>query len=76
MPQWEFLVVEEGFTGRMVCAVAANGQEIAQSKQTEIYNYINALGEQGWELVGASSWMSKHYLYFKRLKLASPERLT
>jgi hypothetical protein len=75
MFQWEYLVVEQGLTGREVFAVAVNGQDVPLSKRVRLYDYINALGKQGWEMVGVASWGSKPLLYFKKSKLSSPEQL-
>jgi hypothetical protein len=75
MYQWEYLVVEQGLTGRGVFAVAVNGQDIPLSKRVSLYDYINALGVQGWEMVGVANWGSKPLLYFKKSKLSSPEHL-
>ena len=75
MYQWEYLVVEQGLMGHEVFAVAANGQDIPLSKRVRLYDYINALGAQGWEMVGVANWGSKPLLYFKKSKLSSPEQL-
>jgi hypothetical protein len=45
-------VVEQGLTGREVFAVAVNGQDFPMSKRERLYDYIHALGAQGWEMVG------------------------
>ena len=75
MLQWEYLVVEQGLMGREVFAVAVNGQDIPLSKRVRLHDYINALGTQGWEMVGVATWGGRPLLYFKKSKLSSPEQL-
>ena len=45
MQQWEYL-----FLGLVMTGWIANGQDIVPQPQ-DIYQYINQLGDQGWELV-------------------------
>jgi hypothetical protein len=72
--QWEYLLVScqeyRGWRPRYV-----NGQELADWMQAPaIHDYVNQLGEEGWELTSASSGQSlygltdRHQLYFKRPK--------
>lgn len=71
---WEYLVVSfgdyHGWRPRFV-----NGQEIKRWMDAPlIHQYLAELGDDGWELVGASSGKSMygtsdtHQLYFKRAK--------
>lgn len=72
--QWEYLLVScqeyRGWRPRYV-----NGQELADwMKAPAIHDYVNQLGEEGWELTSASGGQSlygltdRHQLYFKRPK--------
>ena len=71
---WEYLLVSfqdyRGWRPRYV-----NGQELeGWMSAPVIHEYVNQLGEDGWELTGASSGQSmygltdRRQMYFKRLK--------
>jgi hypothetical protein len=71
---WEYLLVSfqeyKGWRPRFV-----NGQEVTDWMSAPvIHEYVNQLGEEGWELTGASSGQSmygltdRRQMYFKRLK--------
>ena len=67
--QWEYMEVVfrdyDGYRPRLV-----NGREQAGWKRaTVIHEYLNLLGEQGWEMVAAGSRDDMEMpAYFKRLK--------
>ena len=66
MQKWEYLSLQP--IGEKAARV--NGQMLKDWKRSDIYAYINQLGELGWELVGITQierfeWAS---LYFKRPK--------
>jgi hypothetical protein len=69
LPKWEYMEVifrdYGGYRARYV-----NGQEQIGWKQAPIiYEYLNQLGEQGWEMVGVSSRHNEEMpAYFKRRK--------
>jgi hypothetical protein len=50
-------------------AKRVNGQELQNWKRTDLYEYINQLGEEGWELVGYSAdRFANQYMALKRPK--------
>jgi hypothetical protein len=72
--KWEYLLVSfqeyKGWRPRFV-----NGQEVTDWMSAPvIYEYVNQLGEDGWEMTGASSGQNmygltdRRQMYFKRLK--------
>lgn len=72
--QWEYLLVScqeyRGWRPRYV-----NGQELTDWMNAPvIHDYVNQLGEEGWELTSASAGQSlygltdRHQFYFKRPK--------
>ena len=71
---WEYLLVSfqeyKGWRPRFV-----NGQEVTDWMSAPvIHEYVNQLGEDGWEMTGASSGQNmygltdRRQMYFKRLK--------
>ena len=71
MQKWEYLILET-WEGR---PFATNGKELLNWKEIDLYDYINQLGDQGWELVAAplafsevGASVERFSLIFKRSK--------
>lgn len=78
MQQWEYLTVSEGYASGKYCFIV-NGK--SYEKTIELPEYMNQLGNTGWELVsvasdvsargvnyGTSDTVTKLVHYFKRPK--------
>jgi hypothetical protein len=65
MQKWEYLFVSEHRDG---CYVnTGSGAKSISEKTVKFYEYINALGEQGWEMVTAINDENSYWqLAFKR----------
>jgi hypothetical protein len=53
--KWEYLIVSSAYDKGDDRAKRVNGQELQDWKSINLYEYINQLGEVGWELVGYSA---------------------
>ncbi len=70
MKKWEYVIIQAANTGGTENRLAAqiqNGQLIPKwQKGPDIFEYINDLGEQGWELVATDTVM--RYVFKRRKK--------
>ncbi|MCL2923269.1 MAG: hypothetical protein MGF17_01190 [Trichodesmium sp. MAG_R04] len=70
MQKWEYLLVEAGAYpfGDKLVNIYVNGKEWREWKNTTLYELVNYLGNEGWELVTFShnSKSDNNYLIFKR----------
>jgi hypothetical protein len=67
--KWEYLIVSSAYDKGNDKAKRVNGQELQNWKRTDLYEYINQLGEEGWELVGYSAdRFANQYMALKRPK--------
>jgi len=66
MQHWEYMYVDYAENK----AKAMNGREYKDWKRNPLPEYLNQIGNEGWELVGALTAMSWDYgrLFFKRPK--------
>jgi hypothetical protein len=64
MQRWEYLILGQDMVGGKPKARWANRQEIRDWKNVDFSDYINSLGDQGWELVAVQAFG----FYFKRPK--------
>lgn len=69
MKKWEYIEVtapmrEDGKSVR----IYHNGEQVvAESKSSALYDYLNKLGEEGWEMVSFSFLPNRTgFYYFKR----------
>jgi hypothetical protein len=63
MQKWEYLVVET-YVDRNRVVKAINGVLEPPKDRINFYEYLQTLGDQGWELVGGNDILC----YFKRPK--------
>ena len=76
MQKWEYIYVDVGSSGDTLGGVWVNGnKEIGNgifSKSasiSELWNYLNKLGDDGWEMVTTEAYDRTHRSYwFKRQK--------
>jgi hypothetical protein len=55
MMKWEYLFISCGYVDGAWRPTFANGQEVSGWQTTSIYDYCNALGADGWELVNLAT---------------------
>jgi hypothetical protein len=54
MQKWEYLFVDALGDGKVLRPFCMNGQELRDWKKgANLYDFVNQLGEQGWELIAA-----------------------
>ena len=69
MQMWEYMTVEAQFVGRQYVARIANEREIDNWKNKPLAQFINELGERGWEMCGILGFPYQGiYVFFKRPK--------
>ena len=73
MQKWEYLLAEASpypFGDKLI-SIYINGQEWREWKNQTLYEFVNYLGDQGWELVTFShnSKSDNNYLIFKHPKI-------
>jgi len=69
MQKWEYLFVGTGAANNKVVPYTLNGKPIKNWKSNKpIYEYIQWLGEQGWELVSFTQLLTNQIYTFKRPK--------
>jgi hypothetical protein len=58
MQKWEYLFLSLTGSGKLLSGVStqtkfrANGQPFDLGRQVSVHEAVNALGEQGWEMIG------------------------
>lgn len=72
MPKWEYLFVEASpypFGDKLI-NLYANGEEMKDWKNRSLHEFVNLLGDEGWELITLRNdpKYDNNYLVFKRLK--------
>lgn len=66
MQQWEYLDVQNTWNKKgVMCVKQLDGQELKDWEKLELRQYLNGLGEQGWEMVSAPGIS---IIFFKRPK--------
>ena len=69
MQKWEYVSIEIKYNGNRVDYIESNGKEVlGKVLRADSYDYLNKLGKEGWEMVGAgiSSNETHGYYFFKR----------
>jgi hypothetical protein len=60
MQKWEYLTLYTNRDGNELKFSLANGQEIRDWKKgPTLFEFLNTLGEQGWELISTSPYTLK-----------------
>lgn len=72
MQKWEYLSIEASpypFGDKLI-SLYANGQDLREWKDRSLHEFLNALGEDGWELVSMRNdpKFDSNFLIFKRPK--------
>jgi len=71
IPKWEYLFVTVTSDGKVYRPRTLNFKDIKDSKKTDLADFSNELGNQGWELVGSGGYtVSNDLLIFKRPKMS------
>jgi len=73
MPKWEYLEVKLGtfgFNNENLAAQYMNNMGLHDWKRVPLYEFINRLGADGWEMSGTigMTYGGHSSLFFKRLK--------
>jgi hypothetical protein len=69
MQKWEYLTLIVGHGNGKVDSIDANGSRIlSKAKVSELYEYLNKIGLNGWEMVSVRFSDPTEYYYFKRPK--------
>ncbi len=77
MPMWEYMQltwseqvsVDPRIGSGKVMVYQMNGMHVRDASEMKIADFLNALGGQGWEMVGCGNISAeRHCLYFKRLR--------
>ena len=67
MQKWEYLMIEVKKLNSFISKVSVFSNDklvLSNSKRSDFREYLNKLGDDGWEMVGVES----EIIYFKRLK--------
>jgi len=75
MQKWEYLSARVEYAHWYWRIRYINDRKMPNWKERKVYETLNALGDEGWELVATTSWAymaeTKSYYYvFKRQKAA------
>ncbi len=69
MKKWEYLFLDAVWDIRCgYVPVAANSKKLRTKDESCIHEYVNGLGEEGWELTAVSETGNMMRLFFKRPK--------
>ena len=68
MQKWEYLIESSAHDKGSDKAKRVKGQELEDWRLVNLYEYVNQLGEEGWELVSMHLLRGRYRMVFKRPK--------